>query len=133
MILFKKWAKHRVKYYICCVNQVLREKCHKKWNQECKRKQSRLFGFCNIFYLLTSRTEKIAWWLPVFKPDFHIFSYNIVANSPGFPGGSRNLVFSHESLTDLRLSRISPRFLKDNPENNFMQSYFSTSSNFRMR
>ena len=52
---------------------------------------------------------------------------------PDSPGGSRNLVFSHESLTDLGLSRISPGFLKDNPENNFMQSYLSISLNFRMK
>ena len=35
-----------------------------------------MFHFCNIFDLLTSRTQKIAWWPPVFKPDFYIFSYN---------------------------------------------------------
>ena len=29
MILFKKWAKHKVKSYIYCVNQFLREKRHK--------------------------------------------------------------------------------------------------------
>ena len=28
--MFKKWAKHKVKSYIYCVNQLLREKCHKK-------------------------------------------------------------------------------------------------------
>ena len=65
MILFKKWAKHKVKSYIYCVNQFLREKRHKKWNQERKEKQSLLFNFCNIFDLLTSRTQKIAWW-PLF-------------------------------------------------------------------
>ena len=76
MILFKKWARHKVKPYIYCVNQFFREKCHKKWNQECKRKQSLLFNFCNIFHLLSSRTQKIAWWAPVFKTYFYIFSYN---------------------------------------------------------
>ena len=55
-------------------NQILRAKRHKKWNQECKQKQSLLFNFCNIFNLLTSRTQKISWWPPVFKPDFYIFS-----------------------------------------------------------
>ena len=35
--------------------------------------------------------------------------------------GSRDFAFSHEFLTDLGLSRISPGFLKDNPENNFTQ------------
>ena len=74
--MFKEWAKHKVKSYIYCVNQFLREKRHKKWNQECKQKQSLLFNFCNIFGLLTSRTENIAWWPPVFNPDFYIFSYN---------------------------------------------------------
>ena len=58
------------------VNPFLRKKRHKKWNQECKQKQSLLFNFCNIFDLLTSRTQKIAWWLPVFKVDFYIFSFN---------------------------------------------------------
>ena len=65
MILLKKWTKHEVKSYIYCVNQFLREKRYKKWNQECKKKQSLLFNFCNIFDLLTS----------VFKPDFYI-SFN---------------------------------------------------------
>ena len=32
-------------------------------------------NFCNIFDLLTSRTQKRAWWHLVFKPDFYIFSY----------------------------------------------------------
>ena len=54
----------------------MREKRHKKWSQECKQKQSLLFIFCNIFDLLISRIEKIAWWVPVFKPDFYVFSYN---------------------------------------------------------
>ena len=76
MILFKKWAKDKVKSYIYCVNQFLHEKRHKKWNQECKQKQSRMFNFCNIFDLLTSRTQKIACWPPVFKPGFYIFLYN---------------------------------------------------------
>ena len=76
MILLKKWGKHKVKSYIYCVNQFLREKRHKKWNQECKQKLSLLFNFCNIFYLSTSRTQKIAWWPPVFKPDSYIFPYN---------------------------------------------------------
>ena len=49
---------------------------HKKWNQECEQKQYLLFNFCNIFGLLTSGTQKLAWWHPVCKPDFYIFSYN---------------------------------------------------------
>ena len=65
MILFKKWAKHKVKSYIYCVNQFLPEKRHKKWNQECKQKTVSFFDFCNIFDLLTSSTQKIAWWPPV--------------------------------------------------------------------
>ena len=44
MILFKKWAKHKVKSYIYYVNQFLREKRHKKRNQECKQKQYLLFN-----------------------------------------------------------------------------------------
>ena len=70
-------------------------------------------------------------------------SFTKVANSPG----SRGLVISHESLTDLGLSRISPGFLKDNSENtqisakflkdnlanNFMQVYLSLSLSFRMK
>ena len=71
MILFKKWTKHKVKLYIYCVNQFLRGKRHKKWKQECKQKQSLLFNFCDIFDRLVSRTEKIAWWPPVFKSDFY--------------------------------------------------------------
>ena len=55
---------------------LLCKKRHKNWNQECKQKQSLLFNLCNVFDLLTSRTPKIAWWLPVFKPDFYIFSFN---------------------------------------------------------
>ena len=62
MILFKKWAKHEVKSDIYCVNQSLREKHQEKknWNQEFKQKHSPLFNYCNIFDLVTSRTEKIA-------------------------------------------------------------------------
>ena len=76
MILLKKWAKHKVKSYIYCVSRFLREKRHKKWNQESKQKQYLLFNFCNILDLLTSRTQVIAWWLPAFRPDFYMFSYN---------------------------------------------------------
>ena len=76
MILFKNWAKHKVKSYICYVSQFLRKKRHKKWNQECKQKQSLLFNLCNISDLLTSRTQKKAWWPSVFKTDFYIFSFN---------------------------------------------------------
>ena len=63
MILFKKWAKNKsyiIKTYTDCVNQFSHEKCYKKWNQERKQKQSLSFNFCNIFDLLTSRTQKIA-------------------------------------------------------------------------
>ena len=76
MILFKKWAKHIVIYIssIYWGNQFLHEERHKKWNQECKQKQSLLFNFCNIFDLLNSRTQKIAWWPLVLKPDFYRFS-----------------------------------------------------------
>ena len=80
MILFKKWAKHKVKSYIYCVNQFLRETRHKKWNRECKQKQYLLFNFCNSFDLLTSRTQKIAWWTPVFNL---IFTYFSVMNNSG--------------------------------------------------
>ena len=59
----KKGAKHKVKSYIYSVNQFLRKKYHKRWNEEYKQKQSCLFNFCNIFYFLTSRTKKIAWWV----------------------------------------------------------------------
>ena len=67
MILLKN-EQNKVKSYIYCANQILRENCHKKWNQECKQKQT--------FVLLTSRTQKIAWWPPVYRPGFFIFSYN---------------------------------------------------------
>ena len=87
MTLFTKCAKHKVKSYTYCLSQFLREKRQKKRkkkrNQECKQKQSLLFkkqsvlfNVSNIFDLLTSRTEKIVWWSPVFKPLFCIFSYN---------------------------------------------------------
>ena len=70
----KKWVRHKVKSYIYCVNQSLRETCHKKWNQECKSKQYFLFNLCNIFDHLTFKTEKIAWWTSFFKSFFlHIF------------------------------------------------------------
>ena len=75
MILLKKWAKHKVKSYIYFVNQFLHEKRHTEVNQECKQKESLLIDFSNVFDLLTSRTQKIAWWPPVFKPDFYIFFY----------------------------------------------------------
>ena len=45
MILFKKWAKHKVKSYIYYVTQFLLKKRHKNWNQECKQKQSLFFNF----------------------------------------------------------------------------------------
>ena len=91
MILFKSWAKHKVKSHIYCVNQFLREKRHKKWNRECKQKQSLLFNFCNIFDLVTSRTQQIAWWRPVFKPDFYIFSYVFCFSAEMTLNGYENL------------------------------------------
>ena len=69
-------VQNKVKSNIYYVNQFLRKKRHKKWNQECKQKQSILLNLWKIFDLLTSRTEKIARWPAVFKPDFHIFSFN---------------------------------------------------------
>ena len=80
MILFKIWAKNKVKSYIYCVNQFLREKHHKKWNRECKQKQSFLFSFCNIFYLSTCRTQNIAMWHPVFEPDFYMIYYRCLCS-----------------------------------------------------
>ena len=74
--MFKKWAKHKGKSYIYGVNQFLREKRHKKWNQECRQKQSLLLNFGNLFDILTSRSGKMTWWHPFFEPDFYIFSYN---------------------------------------------------------
>ena len=76
MVLFKKWAKHKVKSYIYCVNQFLREKRHKKWNHDCKQKQYLLLTFCNILDLLSSRSQKIEWSPPAFRPDIYLFSYN---------------------------------------------------------
>ena len=73
MILFKKWAKDKVKSYIYCVNQFLHEKRHKKWNQECKQKQFLLFNFCNFFDLSNSENSMVT---PDFKHDFDIFPYN---------------------------------------------------------
>ena len=48
----------------------------KNKTKNANKKQSLLFSFCNIFDVLTSRTQKIAWSPPAFKPDFYIFSYN---------------------------------------------------------
>ena len=76
MILFKKLGKLKVKSYIYSVNQFLCEKRHKKLSRECKQRQSLLLNFCNILDLLTSRTQKIAWFPLAFKPDFYIFSFN---------------------------------------------------------
>ena len=76
MNLFKKFSQHKVKSNIYYVDQFLRKKRHKKLNQECKQKQSLLFNFCSIFDLLTYRTQAIALWSPVFKPDFYIFPFN---------------------------------------------------------
>ena len=45
----------------------MHEKRH--WNKKCKQKQSLLFNSCNFFDLLTSKTEKIVWWAPVFKSE----------------------------------------------------------------
>ena len=39
MILLKQWPRHKVKSFIYCVNQFLREKRHNRWNQEYKQKQ----------------------------------------------------------------------------------------------
>ena len=80
MIFFKKSVKNKMKSYIYYPNQLLREKLHKKWNQECKQKQSHFFNFCNIFDLLTSRTQKIAWW-PLFLNL--IFTYFSIMNNSG--------------------------------------------------
>ena len=44
-------------YFLCTYVSFLQEKRHKKWNQDCKQKQSLLFNFCDIFYLLTSSKE----------------------------------------------------------------------------
>ena len=76
MILFKKWAKHKVKSYIYCGNQFLREKHHKNETKNANKNSLFCFNFCDIFHLLTSRTQKIARWPHVFKPDFYIFSFN---------------------------------------------------------
>ena len=51
MILFQKWTKHKVESYICCVNRFLSEKRHKKWNQECKQKES--FFVQSFYYFLS--------------------------------------------------------------------------------
>ena len=45
MILFKNWAKHKVKTYIYCVNQFSRQKHHKN---EAKNVNKNSF-FCSIF------------------------------------------------------------------------------------
>ena len=65
MILCKKISQHKVKSYSYYVHQFLRKKCHKKWNHDCKQKQSLLLNLCNVFDILTSRTQKIGRW-PLF-------------------------------------------------------------------
>ena len=78
-----------VKSYIYCLNQLLGEKRHKKWNQECKRKHYLLFNFCNIFDLLTSRTQVTTLNITVTK--YHgdpllldlMFRYFSITNSSG--------------------------------------------------
>ena len=67
MVLFKKWAKHKIKSDIYCVIHFLREKRH-------KTETKNVNNLFSIFDILNSRTEEIAWWPPVFKPDFYIFS-----------------------------------------------------------
>ena len=79
MILSKKWANHKVESCIYCVNQFLREKCHKRWNQKYKQKQCLLFNF----YIL------IFWPLELRKYDVEplflklIFTYFSVINNSG--------------------------------------------------
>ena len=53
----------------------MQEKRHKNETNDANKKSS-TFSFCNIFDLLTSRTQKIAWWPPVCKRAFYIFPYN---------------------------------------------------------
>ena len=65
MILFKNWAKQKVKSYIYYVNQFLRGKRHKNKT----RNVSKNSLFCLIFVIFFI-------FSPVFKPDFYIFSYN---------------------------------------------------------
>ena len=76
MILYKKWTKQKVKSYIYCVNQLFCNAIKNEAKNVKLRKTNFLFIFYNIFDLLTSRTNKIIRWTPVFKPDFQIFSYN---------------------------------------------------------
>ena len=71
MIFFKKSAKHKLKSYIYFVNQILRKKSRKEWNQECKQKLYPLFNFCNIFDLLNSENIMVnprfdTWFLHIF-------------------------------------------------------------------
>ena len=68
MILFKKSAKHNFKYIFVVYISFFTRNAIKKWNQECKKKQSLLFNFCNIFDLFSMMVS--------FKPDFYIFFYN---------------------------------------------------------
>ena len=80
VITFNSWLSSKYKpntkeNHILC-ESVFTWEAPSKQNQVCKQKRSLLFKFCNIFDLLTFRTEKIVWWTPIFKPDFYIFSYN---------------------------------------------------------
>ena len=59
---------------------VLCEKRHEKLNQVCKQKQCLLLNCCNIFDLLATRTEKIAWWHLFLNL---IFTYFPIMNKSG--------------------------------------------------
>ena len=111
MILRKKWTKHKVKSYIYWVNRFLREKRRKKWSQECKQKQSPLLNLCNIFYLLISRTAKIAWWPPVFRFDFTNFP--LMNNSGKFKEISWTSLLYHTSL--IRKMSLISKYLTSQP------------------
>ena len=81
-----------------------------------------MFNFCSIFDLLTSRTQKIAWRSPAFKPDFIIFSYNEKLNLKKI---HRQVFIYHTSLILEMEPQINRHLLKMSLLINFFLKKYS--------
>ena len=90
MILLKEWARHKVRSFIYCVIQFFCEKPHKKWNQECKQKQSCSFVIFLIFWPLELRPRVLTLFFTYFPHNerFWKVSRNFI----------HKFLFSHTSL-----------------------------------